>query len=79
MKKRTAKPFYGKQEQRMEALAPRAFEAGDRGFGELLVKTIRNSVDEKRTAHRSRQPAPWIPNKKGTRFQDGVRIQRGAA
>lgn len=77
MKKRTAKPFYGKQEQRMEALATRAFEAGDREVGEALVTMITQNVRNARP--RIRRPAPWIPNLAGYRFEAGVRVSRGAA
>lgn len=77
MLKRTAKPFYGKQEQRMEALATRAFEAGDRELGEAVVDMIAQNLRSARP--RIRRPAPWVPNLAGYRFEAGVRISRGAA
>ncbi len=77
MKKRTAKQFYGKQEQRMEAMAKRAFDAGDRNFGETIVNTIAQSIRAARIAGpRIRPPAPWLPNVKGKRYAGGVLVAR---
>lgn len=77
MLKRTAKQFYGKQEQRMAALATCAFEYGDREFGEALVEMVTQNV--RNAKPRIRKPSPWIPNLAGYRFEAGVRIRRGAA
>jgi hypothetical protein len=74
MKKRTAKMFYGKREQRMEAMATRAFELGDREFGEALIGMISQSLREAKP--RIRKPAPWIPHLAGYRFEAGVRVRR---
>lgn len=74
MLKRTAKPFYGKQEQRMEALATRAFDAGDREFGEALVWMVAQNL--RNAKPRQRRAEPWIPNLAGYRFAAGERVRR---
>lgn len=77
MKKRTAMLFYGKQEQRMEQLATRTFQAGDREFGKALVTMVAQNV--RNAKPRIRRPAPWVPNLAGYCFEAGVRVHRGAA
>jgi len=77
MKKRTAKFGYGKQEQRMEALAKDAFARGDHGFGSMLANVVAKHVRAMRERGPGiRKPAPWLPNIKGTRFKEGVRVAR---
>jgi len=80
MKKRTAKFGYGKQQQRMEAMAKDAFGRGDHEFGNMLVSVIAQSIRARREAgHGVRKPAPWVPNIKGTRFAFGERVARSQA
>jgi hypothetical protein len=74
MKKRTAKPFYGKREQRMEAMATRAFEIGDREFGDALIGMISQNLREAKP--RIRKPSPWIPHLAGYRFEAGKQVAR---
>lgn len=77
MKKRTSKFGYGKQEQRMEAMSKDAFGRGDHEFGNMLVGIIAQAIRSARLAgQRVRKPAPWVPNIKGTRFKEGVRVAR---
>jgi len=79
-KKRTAKFGYGKQEQRLEALAHNAFRDGEIEFGNQLVAMVAQSVRASREAGPGvRKPAPWVPNIKGTRFAYGERIARKQA
>lgn len=76
-KKRTAKFGYGKQQQRMEALAKDAFGRGDHEFGSTLANIVAQAIRSRRLAGPSvRKPAPWLPNIKGTRFKEGVRVAR---
>lgn len=77
MKKRTAKFGYGKQEQRMEAFVKRMFEEGDLESAVAMSNIIADGLRARREAGPSiRKPAPWVPNKKGTRFHEGVRVAR---
>ena len=76
-KKRTSKFGYGKQEQRMEAMAKDAFGRGDHELGTMLTSVISQGIRARREAGPGvRKPAPWVPNIKGTRFAFGERIAR---